>query len=86
MIATQKDLQKLYNIAISLDNVVGNDVYYSIVKDVSYEALSNAKEILVSKRNFYRLRDKTLAQFNQYKKNMIEKRTETKLAQSDKPD
>lgn len=74
--ATPEDLQYLLNITMTLDSICGNDIYYSIVTGISYELLSDVNGVLVSKRNFYRLKDKSIELFSKY--------LTEKVAQSDK--
>lgn len=76
--ATPEELQQLLNITMSLDPICGNDIYYSIVTGISFELLSNVNGVLASKRNFYRLKDKSIEMFSDY--------LEQKVAQSDKLD
>lgn len=64
--ATQKELKKLLEIALRNDKFIGNDVYYSIVTGISYEELYKLNGLPTSKSNFYRLKTKTLTEFDAY--------------------
>ena len=53
--------QELLISSISANATFANDIYYSIVKDISFDALNKIKYIPVSKNDFYAYRRKALA-------------------------
>lgn len=53
--------QELLISAISANADLANDIYYSIVNDLSFEDLSKIKYISANKNDFYAYRRKTLA-------------------------
>lgn len=53
--------QELLIYSISANETLANDIYYSIVNDISFEDLTKIKYIPASKNDFYAYRRKTLA-------------------------
>lgn len=53
--------QELLMSSISANVALANDIYYSIVNDVSFEDLNKVKYIPASKNDFYAYRRKALA-------------------------
>jgi len=64
--ATPKEQMALLGIALKVDKVVGNDVYYSIVTGISFEELDKVNRVPTSKTNFYRMRNQTMEEFGNY--------------------
>lgn len=52
---------EILNIAYETNPMIGPDLYYSIVQDVSYERLDAVKSIPYSKGDFYGYRRKAIA-------------------------
>lgn len=47
--------------AMKANNVIGNDLYFSITSGISYDKLSNIKYIMIARPDFYGYQRKTLA-------------------------
>lgn len=60
------DHDLLLKSAISANPCIANDLYYSVVKGLSYEAIDRMRSIPISKADFYGYRRKCLAIFRNW--------------------